>query len=225
VVTPQAPAPEALGESPIDGGFRRVSRSPEPLTLARLRVVLLDVAGAGPALLKEGLEGFQSWRCLATLCGSAWTTGVLQDSRAARRVLLRRLRVLGTHPIAISRAATLPVGSVVHVRGTIRSMPRSRLIPHIWSHSAMNTDNVRLLVEQGHDFFLTDDAGETTRVIATRGYLINGDELAPGDRVSVFGFADRVADPRAQSPELQARGALSFAVRAGDELPLLIRRL
>ena len=53
-------------------GFRRVSLPPEPHALARLRELLLDAASEGALPLREGLEGFQSWRCLETLCGSTW---------------------------------------------------------------------------------------------------------------------------------------------------------
>jgi hypothetical protein len=76
--------PGALGEAEIfDGpegaspsiGFRRVSLPPEPQSLARMRQVLLDAASDGAPLLREGLEGFQSWRYLEPLCGSAWAAG------------------------------------------------------------------------------------------------------------------------------------------------------
>jgi hypothetical protein len=89
----------------------------------------------------------------------------------------------------------------------------------------MSADNVRRLVEEGHDFFVTDDAGQTACVIAARGHLINADRLHDGDRVSVFGFVDRVADPRGKARSPHARGELSLAVRSGDALPLLVRRL
>src|SRR5689334_14866130 len=92
-----------LGETPRDGGgFRRISRFPEPLALARLRSQLLQVAVGGDGLLEDGLAGFQSWKFLTTLAESAWTDGARRDSPAARRLLTRRLRMLGT------RAASFP---------------------------------------------------------------------------------------------------------------------
>ncbi len=219
-----------LGETTFEGGFRRVTLGPEPLALARLRELLLEVASGGSDQLREGLAGFRSWRSLATLCGTEWTAGARRSSAGARRVLQRRLRVLGSAPISIARAAELAPGSPVHVRGTIRPLlPVDRgseggLKSHIWSHSAMNTDNVRVAVEEGHDFFLTDDEdGETACVIVARGHLINADTLDAGDRVSVFGFADRT--PIAWRPDRLDRRAEHPAVRAGDDLPLLIRGL
>jgi hypothetical protein len=219
--TPTTSAPPVLGEIPFVGGFRRVSPPPEPLALARLRALLLEITNGGSDRLREGLEGFRSWRGLATLCGTEWTEGTLRTSVAARRLLQRRLRALGTAPVSIESAAALPVGSSAHVRGTIRPMLQGRLNAHIWSHSAMYTDNVRLAVEEGHDFFLTDEAGQTLRVIVTHGHLINDDQLVSGDRVSVFGFTDRVGAPGTAFE----RGAFAPALRAGDDLPLLIRRL
>ena len=119
VRTRPPPVDVALGEFETERGFRRVSRAPEPLALARLRELLLDVARDGSLLLRQGLEGFQSWRSVASLCGTEWTAGVRRSSVAARRVLQRRLRVLGTQPVSLTDAARLPVGSSVHVRGTI----------------------------------------------------------------------------------------------------------
>jgi hypothetical protein len=236
-------AKTAFGETPFEGGFHRVSPGPEPLALARLRGLLLAVASGGSDQLRVGLEGFQSWRSLATLCGTEWTAGARRGSAAARRLLQRRLRALGTAPIPVSRAAELPPGSSVHVRGTIRPVlptgaatgtaagPVGGLKSHIWSQRTMNTDNVRGAVEEGHDFFLTDDlepAGKAACVIVVivaRGHLINADELLPGDRVSVFGFTDSVAARGASQADPFDRASREPALRAGDDLPLLIRRL
>jgi hypothetical protein len=217
-----------LGEVATEHGFHRVCRAPEPLALARLRALLLDVATDGSALLREGLEGFQSWRFLASLCATEWTSGARRSSGAARRVLQRRLRVLGTRPITVATASQLPTGAAAHVRGTIVPLSSGRLsahIAHIWSLSAMDTDNVRFAVEDGHDFFLTDDKGETLRVIAARGVLVNADTLVPGDRISAFGFVDRVLDSRPHGADALTRGPTSVALRSGDDLPLLLRRV
>jgi hypothetical protein len=214
-----------LGEVAGVAGFRRVTAGPEPLALARLRALLLEVANGGSARMRDALEGFQSWRSLATLCGTEWTAGTRRSSMAARRVLQRRLRALGAAPLSVSAAASAPVGTAAHLRGSIRPMLTSRQKTHIWFHSAMNTDNVRLTVEEGHDFFLTDDEGRTACVIVARGHLVNADQLVAGDVVSVFGYLDRVAGPRAAGADIFDRDARALAVRAGDDLPLLIRRL
>jgi hypothetical protein len=215
------------GETVFEGGFRRVSEGPAPLALARLRELLLEVATGGSDQLRAALEGFQSWRWLATLCGSEWTVGARRGSTAARRVLQRRLRALGVAPISVGQAARLPVGTAVHLRGTIRRLrsdgAEGGLKSHIWFHSAMDTDNVRLAVEEGRDFFLVDEEdGQTACVIVARGHLVNADSLAAGERVSVFGFTDEAA--RGRAAPLDRRG-LSLAVRAGDDLPLLLRKL
>lgn len=219
--------PFALGETTFDGGFRRVTEGPAPLALARLRELLLDVATGGGDQVRAALVGFKSWRSLATLCGSEWTTGARRGTTAARRVLQRRLRALGVAPLSIAEAARLPVGTAVHVRGTIRRLrsegAEGGLKSHIWFHSAMDTDNVRVAVEEGHDFFLADEeAGQTACVIVARGHLVNADSLAPGDRVSVFGFTD--VTPQGRDGPLD-RGGFRLAVRSGDDLPLLLRRL
>jgi hypothetical protein len=223
----------ALGETPLEGGFRRVTRPPEPLALARLRELLLDVAAGSSDGLRDALEGFRSWSSLATLCGSEWIAGARRSSVAARRVLQRRLRALGAKPVAVAQATELPIGSAVHVRGFIRAMasaagaeggPKS----HIWFHSATYTDNVRVVVEQGHDFFLTCEVGgdnAATSVLVARGHLVNAAELQDGDRVSVFGFTDRIAGRGGPRRDPMDRGATALAVRSGDDLPLLVRRL
>lgn len=219
-----------LGETTFDDGFRRVSRAPEPLALVRLRDLLLDAASDMTPLSRLGLEGFHSWRWLEALCGSGWASGTMAGSLAARRVLQRRLRVLGTRPISVEEAEALPVGSAVHLRGTIRPTSpssKSRLkshMSHIWSQSAMTGDNVRLLVEEGQHFFVTDGYGRAARVIAGNAYLVNAEVLDAGDQVSVFGFTDRVADPRGSAGDLLTRETSELAVRAGDDQPLLLRR-
>jgi hypothetical protein len=225
---PPESSPLALGETVFDGGFHRVSPGPAPLALARLRELLLEVGAVPGTPLGDALEGFQSWSSLAVLAGTDWAAGLRRGSLSARRLLQRRLRPLGARPISATQASALPVGSAVHVPGIIRAMSRSRLNAHmsyIWSHSAMSTHNVRFLVEQGDDFFLIDEEGQSACVIAARGHLINADRLVAGDRVSVFGFTDRVADPRRGTDGPGTRDARVLALRAGDDGPLLVRRV
>lgn len=223
----------ALGEAQLEGGFRRVTKAPEPLALARLRELLRDAAAGSSDGLRDALEGFRSWSSLATLCGSEWIAGARRSSVAARRVLQRRLRALGAKPVPVAQATDLPIGSAVHVRGFIRAMasaagaeggPKS----HIWFHSTTYTDNVRVVVEQGHDFFLTCETGgdrAAASVLVARGHLVNAAELQDGDRVSVFGFTDRIAGRGDARRDPMDRGATGLAVRSGDDLPLLVRRL
>jgi hypothetical protein len=221
------PGETELGETVADGGFRRVSRVPEPSALARMRALVRDVALGGPAPLETGLLGFQQWRFLSTLCESAWADGARRDSRAARRVLRRRLQALGAQPLDFDAAAALPAGAPVHLRGTALRMLPGRLESHIWGCRELNKINLRLLVEEGHDFLLADAAGQTVCVIAAGGRLINADHVAEGDAVSVFGYVDRVAVAHPQAGQARsphARGQLSLAVRSGDALPLLVRR-
>ena len=88
----------------------------------------------------------------------------------------------------------------------------------------MTSDNVRLAVEEGHDFFLADEeGGEPACVIVARGHLVNADGLAAGDRVSVFGFTDETGDMT--RAHLLARGPRALAIRAGDDAPLILRKV
>jgi hypothetical protein len=232
-MTPPRADPLSFGETALEGGFRRATRAPEPLALARLRELLLDVAAGSGEAVRAALEGFRSWSSLANLCGTEWTAGARRHSAAAQRVLQRRLRALAAKPVTVARAGELPVGSAVHVRGIIRaanSNPGSEGGPksHIWFHSTTCTDNVRVVVEQGHDFFLTCEATAgraTTHVVVARGHLVNAEELRDGDRVAVFGFTDRVAGRGATRRDPLDRGASDLVLRSGDDLPLLVLRL
>ncbi len=208
----------APGETTLVDGFRRVSPAPQPLALARLRELLLEAASAGATLSRAGLEGFGSWRFVATLCGTEWARGSRRSSLAALRILRRRLQALGARPTSFEAAAALPAGSPVHLTGIIRPLRPGRAKSHIWLHREVNSHNVRLAVEEGHDFLLMGDEDRTARVIAARGHLINADRLEAGQRVSVFGAVDRVL----ASASVE-RGGRDLAVRAGDDAPLLVR--
>jgi hypothetical protein len=218
----------ALGETELDDGFRRVSRAPDPRATVRMRDLLLDAAGDMRPLLRLGIESLESWTRFASLVDSGWLAGTASGSAAARRLLQRRLSVLGTQPISVAAAVELPVGAAVHLRGTIRPMSASRLKSHmsyIWSQSARTEDNVRCLVEEGQHFFLTDESAQTACVMAANGYLINADSLRAGDQVSVFGYTDRTADTRGQTADPLVRDRRALSVRAGDDLPLLLRKI
>jgi hypothetical protein len=216
----------AIGESALpEGGFRRVSPPPEPLALARMRSLLLEATLGGSDPLHAALEGFGSWRFLAPLSGSAWTAGARRDSVATRRVLRRRLLTLAAPPMSAAEAAGLPSGSPVHLLGTAKTMLPGRMSSHIWSRSTLDTDNVRFEVEEGHDFLLSPNTGELTCVMVARGHLTNAETLADGDVVSVFGTVDRVIRPATWPTPSGARRELVLAVRSGDDLPLMIRRV
>src|SRR5215468_5889441 len=134
----------ALGETACEeGGFRRVSRVPEPLALARMRTMLLEAAAGGATLLEDGLAAFGEWKFLTTLCESVWSAGARRDSRASRRLLQRRLRTLGTRPVSFITAASLPSGSAVHLRGVVQRLSSNSPKAYIWSVSTIGTDNVR----------------------------------------------------------------------------------
>jgi hypothetical protein len=221
----------------LDDGFRRVSRAPEPLALLRLRELLLDVSLGGSERLREGLAGFHSWRFLATLCGSLWTAGARRASPAARRLLRRRLRVLGARPLPIAEAAALPPGTAVHLEGVILPRRGYAAGARLWNHAVPAGERRGDVVDEGHDFLLgeagpheasPDQAGSgeaqtqaVACVIARGGYLINADALHAGERVSVFGFTDRVVEGARAAAF--SRASLTFAVRSGDDLPLLLR--
>jgi hypothetical protein len=213
-----------LGETLLDDGFRRVAAGPAPLALARLRELLLELATDGADVTRAALEGFHSWRFVSTLCGTEWARGGRRSSLAARRVLRRRLRALGARAISFEAASTLPIGSPVHLEGTVRSLLPGRAKSHIWSHSAMEAHNVRLDVEEGHDFLLVEETGRTARVIAARGHLINAERLEVGERASVLGMTDLVLDASDGGGAARDRGVRVLALRAGDDAPLLIRR-
>jgi hypothetical protein len=212
-----------LGETKVDGGFRRVTVPPQPLALAWLRELLLEAAADSSELSRAGLEGFEAWSFLATLVGTEWARGARRSSPAAVRVLRRRLRALGVRATSFEAAAAAPVGTPVHLQGVIKEATRplhqSRATSHIWFHSEVNAHNVRLVVEEGCDFLMGDDTGRTACVMAMRGHLVNGARLVAGDRVSVFGMTDLVADAAARGE----RSARVLAVRAGDDGPLVVR--
>ena len=207
------------------GHWRRLVRQPPPTTLRRMRALLLDVGAGGAASVVEGIASLHEWRFLATFCDGAWSDGARRDSRAARTLLRRRLRLLGMRPTDVPTASALPVGSPVHLAGTAVAMTRGRPGAHIWRNVQVDDGGVRAWLEEGHDFFLADHTGQSLCVIAAGGQLINADEVGDGDYVSVVGYVDHVTDPRARAGSGHARGELSVVVRSGDLMPLVLRRL
>jgi hypothetical protein len=112
-------------------------------------------------------------------------------------------------------------------------MPSSRTSSYIWVRSERNTGNVRLLVEEGHDFFLEgeEDSGGSSGsgsraicVLARGGLLLAGDRLVRGDRVEVIGFVDRIVEPEMSSHHPRGE-PMAVALRSSDELPLLLRKI
>jgi hypothetical protein len=190
-----------------------------------MRALLLEVGAGGATSVAESIASLHEWRFLVWLCAGGLTEGARRDSRAARRLLQRRLRLLGSRPVGVAEAVGVPVGSPVHLAGTARILPPGRPGAHIWRSLETNAGGLRALEEEAHDFFLTDDTGQSVCVIAAGGQLINADQVLDGDRVSVVGYADRVPEPRAPAGAGYARGDLAPILRSGDMMPLVVRVL
>jgi hypothetical protein len=209
------------------GGFRRTAPAADRALSAALRARLsLAASGQGRAV-QDGLAIFHSWDDASAVAAAVFPAAALRGAHAARRALQRSLRILGTPTVAIGGLAEAARGTPARVTGRVLR-PRWKLFSHIWSKSEIEEHNVRLLIEEGHDFFLTDPAGEVALVIAAHGYLLGraGETIDAGDLLEVFGFVDRVVDPASPLGSSHPRGEpLVLALRAGDELPMIIRKL
>lgn len=195
-------------------GFRTLSRWIPPGTLSAARTLLKEL---GPVPVG-------SWTSLASICDTAWLPAVGRSSPALARVARRRLRVLATAPLSFAAFARLEVGEgPVHVSGTCDPLPGGDEL--VWRvETAVRKDGARRLLQQGNDFLLRTPDGERVRVLAAGGLLVNGD-LHVGDAVSVFGFADEIADSTGMGPSAHGRGGLTRALRSGSALPLLVARI
>ena len=173
------------------------------------------------------------WRCFArgksagALLPTVLPAAALRGGEASRRALQRFLRTLGARRATVGELAAAPRGTPARVVGTVAG-PSWKPFSHIWAKSEMTRHNVRLLVEEGHDFFLDEAPGQVAMVRAAGGYLIGGPEAAidAGDQVEVFGFVDHVIDSAAPLGASRPRGEpIALALRAGDELPLIVRKV
>jgi hypothetical protein len=230
MTAPQAQA--AVAEVLLADGFRRTSLPPAAVSRARLRERLWRAALGQPESVREGLRALWSWENVTALAVSPWFAGVLRDSAGSRRALQRRLRVLGTRPSPLRDLAAKPFGTPARIAGRARAVRPSgrpfKYSSHIWVNGEMTTDNVRFLVEEGHDFLVEDETGQAVRVIAAGGMLLGeggrpGGTIDHGDPIEVLGFVDRLIDPDAPAGSRHPRGEpLVLALRSGDELPLIL---
>ena len=198
-----------------------MSKVPAPGALSRARAWLLEAA-------PEALGSFDSWTSLACICDSGWLAPLRRaahPSSAMARVARRRLRVLGSRPLAHPAFTALRAGDgPVHLRGRCATLP-GHGASLIWrTEERDDATDGRLLIEEGHDFLLSIDGGDIY-VLSKGGHLASAAALHAGDEVSVFGFADEIPDRWGLAPALHGRGGMLPAVRSGSELPLLLTQV
>jgi hypothetical protein len=219
-------SPGALAAPPPEG-FRRSGPRPD-LSQSRALCARLALAARGQSQsVQDGLAIFGCWEEASAVAAAVFPWAALRGAQVSRRTLQRSLRILGTRPVSIDRLAYAPRGTPARVTGRILRA-RWKLFSHIWSKREMTEHNVRLLTEEGHDFFLSDPSGRVALVIAANGYLIGGagETMNVGDFVEVFGFVDRVIDPASPPGPGPTRGEpVALALRAGDQLPIILRKL
>jgi len=212
----------------LPDGFRRTAPPPDPARLSALRQRLSQAASRQGRAVQDGLALFRSWAEAGAMVPAVFPAAALRGGEASRRALQRFLRTLGARRTTIGELKTAPRGSPARVIGTVGG-PSWKRFSHIWSKSEMTRHNVRLLVEEGHDFFLGGAPEEQVAIVrAVGGYLIGGPEGAidTGDQVEVFGFVDHVIDSAAPLGASRPRGEpIALCLRAGDELPLIVRCL
>jgi len=211
----------------LPDGFRRTGAPPDPVRWSALRQRLSQAASGQGQAIQEGLALFRCWEDAGALVPAILPASALRGGEASRRALQRFLRTLGARQVTLGALATAPRGTPARVVGRVKGSCW-KLLSHIWSKSEMTRHNVRLLAEEGHDFFLADDAGRTAIVQVAGGYLIGGPDLTveAGDRVEVFGFVDHVIDRGAPLGASHPRGEpIALALRTGDQLPIIVRKL
>ena len=211
----------------LPDGFRRTAPPPDPVRWSALRQRLSYAASQQGRAVQDGLALFRSWAEAGALLPSVIPAAALRGGEASRRALQRFLRILGARRATIGELEAAPRGSATRVVGTVVG-PFQKRFSHIWAKSEMTRHNVRLLVEEGHDFFLGEAPEQVVMVRALGGHLIGGPEGAidTGDQVEVFGFVDHVIDSAAPLGASRPRGEpIALVLRAGDELPLLVRCL
>src|SRR6185369_11003645 len=135
-----------------------------------------------------GLVFLRSWEGSTTLAETPWLADVMRDGAGPRRALGRRLRILGTAPGLWRDAASRPAGAPARIAGVALTAAGGERGAPIWTAREEVAGDVRLLIEEGRDFFLRDQAGEIARVVAAGGILLGADRVAPGDAVDVLGF-------------------------------------
>jgi hypothetical protein len=215
----------APSEVLLTGGFRREAPLPSPTAVARLKVQLLEATRGRPDAVRDGLARLGSWASLPALMAGGWFDGASARTATSRRLMEQRLRLLAMAPISPGLAATLPRGQPVWIVGRARRAAEKSQGSYIWVARWTTRDNLRLLIEEGHDFFVQDEAGNASvRVFAQGGYLMAGGRLADGAPVEVMGFVDHAVDPRAAERTAPSRQPpFGAALRSGDDLSLLVR--
>lgn len=211
----------------LPDGFRRTAPRPDPVRWSALRQRLSQAASRQGRAVQEGLALFRSWETAGAVLPTVLPAMALRAGEASRRALQRFLRTLGARRATVGELQAVPRGTPVRVVGKVAG-PSWKPFSHIWSKSEMSRHNVRLLVEEGHDFFLEDTPGQVAVVRAAGGYLIGGPDGAidAGDEVEVFGFVDHLIDSAAPRAGRHPRGEpIVLAVCAGDELPLIVRKI
>jgi len=211
----------------LPDGFRRTAPPPDPVRWSALRQRLSHAASRQGQAVQDGLALFRSWAEAGAILPAVLPAAALRGGEASRRALQRFLRTLGARRATVGELQAAPRGSPARVVGTVAG-PSWKPFSHIWAKSEMTRHNVRLLVEEGHDFFLGGAPAPMVMVRAVGGYLIGGPEGAidPGDQVEVFGFVDHVIDSAAPLGASRPRGEpIALVLRAGDELPLIVRCL
>ena len=206
------------GRTPLEGGFRAVTRFPDPGKLSRARVLVLELGIPIP---------LESWESLASICDTAWLAGAQRVSPGIARIMRRRLRVLGSQPFTYSAAAAALGGGTPDPPA--RHLPAPAGEPHggacVWQRQAVYDDEGRRwVVEEGHDFMLATGDGGVAQVLASAGHLVSPDQLVGGEEVSVFGFVDETPDHAGISRSPNGRGGTVLSMRSGSELPLLVVR-
>jgi hypothetical protein len=214
-------------------GFRRTQATSDDVRWSGVRDWLADAAMGQGRAVREGLALLGSWRDATAIAPALFPAGTLRNTAASRRVLQKSLRTLGAPAVPLHQLAASPRGTPARVRGRILGT-RRKLLSHIWFKGETCGTNVRLLFEEGHDFFLTESSDQAvpvpTRVLvaAAGGYLMGGPDAAldTGDVVEVFGIVDRVIDPHASFGATHSReGPLAVALRAGDQLPVIVWKI
>jgi hypothetical protein len=218
---------DTLQEIPLpSGGFRRSGPVANPVRWSALRQRLSQAATGQGRAVQDGLALFRSWEDAGMIATAVLPPVALRGGEASRRALQRSLRILGTRATTISALAPAPRGTAARVTGRVLAA-RWKVSSHIWFKSEMTQHNVRLLIEEGHDFFLTEASGRLVLVQSAGGYLLGapGTAIDVADQVEVFGFVDRVVDGGSPGGSGSPRGEpITLALRAGDELPIIIRR-
>ncbi len=199
-------------------GFHAESTYPAPGALTRARSRLFELA-------PEALALFDNWASLACLCDTGWLA-LGRPSSAMARIVRRRLRVLTSLPLSFSAFTAQRAGEgPVHLQGKCVALPGHGGGAPIWRTDVRDDASAgRLLIEDGRDFLLSIDGGDVY-VLSNGGHLVSATPLCAGDDVSVFGFADEVADRWGLTSGAHGRGGLLAAIRSGSELPLLLARV